>query len=132
MAHFAKLGVDNIVTKVHVLANHVIADENGQDDEQKGIEFLQNLHKNKDTHIQTSYNTFGGQHSLGGTPLRKNYGSSGYTYDESRDAFIAPQPYPSWLLNDDTCIWDAPTPYPDDGKEYRWDEDNQVWTLLTA
>lgn len=77
--------------------------------------------------IQTSYNTQGGVHLLGGTPLRKNYAGIGYTYDRTRDAFIPPQPYPSWALNETTCLWDAPTPYPTDGKVYRWDEAATSW-----
>jgi len=77
--------------------------------------------------IQTSYNTQGGVHLLGGTPLRKNYAGIGFTYDRIRDAFIPPQPFASWLLNEDTCLWDAPTPYPTDGKFYRWDEAATSW-----
>ena len=77
--------------------------------------------------IQTSYNTKGGVHVSGGTPLRKNYAGIGYTYDRERDAFIPPQPYASWALNEDTCLWSAPIPYPTDGKEYRWNENAQSW-----
>ena len=76
--------------------------------------------------IQTSYNTRGGQHPEG-RPLRKNFAGIGYTYDRTRDAFIPPQPYASWVLNEDTCLWDAPTPYPTDGKQYQWDEDTTSW-----
>jgi hypothetical protein len=77
--------------------------------------------------IQTSYNTRGGVHQLGGVPLRKNYAGIGYTYDRVRDAFIPLQPYPSWTLNEDTCRWDSPTPYPEDGKRYIWDEETLSW-----
>jgi hypothetical protein len=77
--------------------------------------------------IQTSYNTHGGVHSSGGAPLRMNYAGIGYTYDKARDAFIAPQPYPSWNLVDDTCLWEAPTPYPSDGEEYVWNESTTSW-----
>lgn len=77
--------------------------------------------------IQTSYNTHGGVHATGGTPLRKNYAGVGYTYDADRDAFIPPQPYPSWVLNEDTCLWDAPVPMPTDGKLYSWDEPTTAW-----
>jgi hypothetical protein len=77
--------------------------------------------------IQTSYNTFGGQHKFGDTPLRKNYAGIGFTYDREKDAFIPPQPYNSWTLNEDTCLWEAPTPYPTDGKSYKWSEDTQQW-----
>ena len=80
--------------------------------------------------IQTSYNTHGGVHKLGGTPLRKNYAGVGYTYDAERDAFIPPKPYASWSLNEDTCLWDAPTPYPDDGQMYQWNEDTTSWELV--
>ena len=77
--------------------------------------------------IQTSYNTHGGVHATGGTPLRKNYAGIGYTYDSQRDAFIPPKPYASWTLNDDTCLWDAPTPMPTEGGPYRWDETTTSW-----
>ena len=77
--------------------------------------------------IQTSYNTHGGVHANGGTPLRKNYAGIGYSYDATRDAFIPPKPYASWLLNDDTCLWDAPVAYPTDGKRYQWDETTGAW-----
>lgn len=77
--------------------------------------------------IQTSYNSYGGVHMIGGTPLRKNYAGIGYTYDRTRDAFIPPQPYASWTLDDSTCLWSAPTPMPTDGKLYLWDEATQSW-----
>jgi hypothetical protein len=83
--------------------------------------------------IQTSYNTIGGIHygsdgqPDGGVPLRKNYAGIGYTYDKQRDAFIPPKPFESWVLNEDTCKWDSPVPYPTDGKEYRWDENIKNW-----
>jgi hypothetical protein len=113
MAHFAKIE-DGIVTQVNVV------DEDF-------------FNENRETRytgqwVQTSYNTQGGVHLLGGTPLRKNYAGVGYTYDEVRDAFYAPQPYPSWTLNEDTCYWESPVPYPTDDKRYTWNEDNQQWT----
>jgi hypothetical protein len=77
--------------------------------------------------IQTSYNTSGGVHKFGGTPLRKNYAGIGYTYDSQRDAFIPPKPYASWVLNDDTCLWGAPVAMPTDGKRYGWNEDTTAW-----
>jgi hypothetical protein len=80
-----------------------------------------------DVYKQTSYNTHGGVHALGGTPLRKNYAGIGYTYDAGRDAFIPPKPYASWLLNETTCLWDSPLAYPDDGKRYSWDEATTSW-----
>lgn len=79
------------------------------------------------TWVQTSYNTHGGIHKNGGTPLRKNYAGIGYTYDKLRDAFIPPQNYPSWILNESTCLWEPPTPYPDDGGSYEWNEATVSW-----
>lgn len=78
--------------------------------------------------IQTSYNTYGGVHKLGGTPLRKNYAGIGFTYDAIRDAFIPPKPFDSWLLNENTCLWEAPIPYPNDKKLYKWNEEQLNWT----
>jgi hypothetical protein len=86
--------------------------------------------------IQTSYNTHGGVHALGGTPLRKNYAGIGYNYDATRDAFIPPKPYASWLLNEDTCLWDAPVAMPEDAgtgeppKQYAWNESTQTWDAV--
>jgi len=80
--------------------------------------------------IQTSYNTYGGVHKLGGTPLRKNFAGVGYTYDQTRDAFIPPKPYNSWTLNETTCLWDPPVVKPDDGQRYNWNETNQTWDLV--
>ena len=124
MAHFAKLNSENIVEKILVVSNEVATDE------QAGVDFLNNLLKTNDTWKQTSYNTVGGVHKLGGTPFRKNYAGVGYKYDESRDAFIAPKPYNSWTLNETSCLWEAPTPYPDDGNLYIWDEENLTWNLI--
>ena len=81
--------------------------------------------------IQTSYNTHGGVHSSGGTPLRKNFAGIGFTYDTARDAFYAPSPYASWVLNEDSCIWEAPTAMPDDDNTYRWDEETTAWVEVT-
>jgi hypothetical protein len=81
--------------------------------------------------VQTSYNTRGGVHSNGGTPLRKNYAGIGYTYDKQRDAFIPPQPYLSWTLNEETCLWNPPIAYPSDGKMYNWDETTTNWIEVT-
>jgi hypothetical protein len=80
--------------------------------------------------IQTSYNTLGGVHANGETPLRKNYAGIGMIYDATRDAFYAPQPYPSWTLNDDSCIWEAPTAYPTDGERYVWNESTTSWDAV--
>ena len=82
--------------------------------------------------IQTSYNTRGGEHTLGGTPLRKNYAGIGYTYDRIKDAFIPPQPYPSWVLDEDTCLWNAPVAKPADGKAYSWDEQITNWVEVNG
>jgi hypothetical protein len=81
--------------------------------------------------IQTSYNTYGGVHLNGGTPLRKNYAGIGYTYDLTKDAFIPPKPYPSWILVEDTCQWKAPTDMPSDGKIYKWNEETTNWVEVT-
>jgi len=123
MAHFAKLGVGNIVERVAVVSNNVATTE------QAGVDFLNNLYNTRDVWKQTSYNTQGGVHMLGGTPFRKNYASKGYTYDQEKDAFIPPKPYPSWTLNESTCRWDSPVDYPDDGKIYDWNEETQQWEL---
>jgi len=129
MAHFAKLGLENKVIAVHVVNNNELL-VNGVENEQKGIDFLNNIHKTNDVWKQTSYNTFGGVHKLDGTPFRKNYAGKGYTYDEARDAFIPPKPYDSWILNEDACLWEAPVAYPDDGKEYKWNEETTSWVLF--
>ena len=121
MAHFAKIGTGNIVLRVHTIHN------NEAPTEEAGQEFLRKTHKNKDTYKQTSYNTQGGVHLLGGTPFRKNYAGRNYTFDEARDAFIPPRPYSSWTLNEDTCRWEAPTSAPEDGKEYEWNESTKNW-----
>jgi len=81
--------------------------------------------------IQTSYNTHGGVHAYGGTPLRKNYAGIGYTYDRTKDAFIPPQPFASWILNETTCLWDSPTPYPTDNKKYLWNESTKAWEQVS-
>ena len=124
MAHFAKIGERNregIVEEVLVVSNDVATSESA------GANFLNNLYGTSDTWKQTSYNTRGGIHQFGGTPLRKNHAGKGYTYDETRDAFIAPKPYSSWTLNEDTCQWEAPVAYPDDDKPYEWNEETQAW-----
>ena len=116
MAHFAEINENNKVLRVIV-----VADEYQADGENWCNQLLGGTWK------QTSYNTVGGVHLLGGTPLRKNYAGQGYTYDLTRDAFIPPQPYPSWTLNESTCKWEPPVAYPDDDKIYRWDEDTTNW-----
>ena len=111
MAHFAKLGMGNKVLTVEVVSNDIAKTE------QAGVDFLNNLYKTRDVWKQTSYNR----------KIRKNYAGVGYTYDEARDAFIAPKPYNSWVLDEKTCIWKAPKDYPDDGKRYYWDEPKKDW-----
>jgi|TARA_X000001388_G_scaffold25673_2_gene17916 hypothetical protein len=124
MAHFAKLGVGNIVERVEVVSNDIATTE------QAGIDFLNNLYNTRDVWKQTSYNTYGGEHTLGGTPFRKNYAGIGFKYDLTRDAFIPSQPYNSWTLNEETCLWQSPVAYPTDGKEYDWNETNKSWDLI--
>ena len=123
MAHFAKLGVGDIVEKVHVVSNDVATTE------QAGIDFLNNLYNTRDVFKQTSYNTYGGEHKLGGTPFRKNYATIGGTYDSSRDAFIPPKPHSSWVLNETTCQWESPVEKPEDDNYYVWNEETQQWDL---
>ena len=130
MAHFAKLDNDNKVLKVHVLGNTVITDSEGIEHENLGIKYLTKIHKYLKWK-QTSYNTYKGVHRLGGPPFRKNYAGIGYTYDETRDAFISPKPYISWTLNETTCCWEAPVAYPDDGKRYNWNEEITNWEEIT-
>jgi len=124
MAHFAKLGKGNIVVAVHVVNNDIATTE------QAGVDFLNNLHKTRDVWKQTSYNTYGGVHKLGGTPFRKNYAGIGDRYDSTRDAFIRPKPFKSWILNEDTCQWKAPVAYPEDGQNYIWNEEIINWEIL--
>ena len=129
MAHFAKLGLNSEVIGVYVVDNENLLDADGNEQEQIGIDYLLGVHGGG-TWVQTSYNTYGGEHSSGGTPLRKNYAVIGYTYDESLGAFIQPQPFTSWTLNEETCLWEAPVPYPDDGKTYDWNEETLAWDLV--
>jgi hypothetical protein len=110
MSHFAKVNSQGIVEQV------IVAEQ----------DFINTLPE-ASSWIQTSYNTYKGVHLLGGTPLRKNYAGIGFSYDSTRDAFIPPQTYSSWVLNEQSCIWEAPTPMPDDGKDYVWDEPTLTW-----
>ena len=124
MAHFAILGVGNIVKQVIVVGNEIATTE------QAGIDFLRKTFN--DNHlpvIQTSYNTIGNKHTLGGTPLRGNYAGIGYQYDQANDVFYAPQPYPSWTLDKTTWLWNAPTPMPTDGNKYTWNETTKTWVI---
>jgi hypothetical protein len=123
MAHYAFLDKNNIVTEVIT----------GKDESEEGINWEQQYALIRgQTCKRTSYNTHNGVHRLNGIPFRKNYAGIGYTYDETRDAFIPPKPnYPSWVLNEDTCRWQAPVPYPTDGNKYSWNEEILNWELET-
>ena len=120
MAHYAFLDGNNVVTEVITGKDET---DTSHDWEQWYGNFRGQVCK------RTSYNTQGGQHNMGGTPYRKNYAGIGYTYDAGRDAFIPPQPYASWTLDEDTCLWQAPVAYPTDGKFYVWDENILNWVL---
>jgi|TARA_S200002703_G_C3659070_1_gene202396 hypothetical protein len=124
MAHFAKLGIGNKVLSVEAVHNSIATTE------QAGVNFLNNTYKTNDVWKQTSYNTIGGVHTLGGTPFRKNYAGIGFKYDQTRDAFIPPKPFASWTLNEETCIWEAPIAYPNDGQKYNWNETTKQWDLI--
>ena len=134
MAHFAKLGINSKVIGVEVVADADCKNADNNEDETVGIQFLENIH-GWPLWKQTSYNTQANVHSLGGTPFRKNYAGIGHTYDEDRDAFIPPKPYASWVVNETTCIYEAPVTYPsvttygDPAKPYEisWDETNTRW-----
>jgi len=137
MASLAKIGINGKVIEVQSVVNEVLHDSNGVEQEVNGIDFLTKL-TGWSIWKQTSYNTHGGVHDNGGTPLRKNHAGIGYTYDEDRDAFIPPKPFPSWVLNEDTCRWEAPIPEPeltqeqiDNNNYYIWNETNQTWELIT-
>ena len=121
MAHWAELDGDNVVLRV-------LVGSNGDSDE--GYQWL--IDNLGGTWVKTSYNTQGGVHSLGGTPLRKNYAGIGYTYDSVRDAFIPPKPFNSWVLNESSCLWEAPVAYPTDGKMYTWDEASTSWVEVVT
>mgnify|MGYP003350198539 CR=1 FL=1 len=111
MSHFAKV-VDGVVTQV------IVAEP----------EFFESfVDTSPGEWIQTSYNTHGGVHANGGTPLRKNYAGIGFSYDRTRDAFIPPSPFASWVLDEASCLWNPPIAYPDDGKRYSWDEEAKSW-----
>ena len=127
MAHFAKLDENDVVTQVIVVHN------NDAPDEASGLSFLETLYGPGIEWVQTSYNTIANEHSDGGTPLRKNYAGVGYTYNRELDAFIPPQPYQSWILDEETGHWDSPVAYPEDGspeKRYIWNESNTSWELV--
>ena len=118
MAHFAKLDENNVVLEIHVVHNNELL-QDGVESEAKGVQFLVDWSGGYPLWKQTSYNG----------SIRKHYAGIGYTYDATRDAFIPPQPFPSWTLNEDTCLWDAPVPFPIDGQRYNWDEATTSWVV---
>jgi hypothetical protein len=119
MASFAKIGLNGKVIEVQSVVNEVLHDSNGVEQESIGIDFLTKL-TGYPVWVQTSYNN----------NFRKNHASIGMTYDEDRDAFIPKKPYNSWILNEDTCRWESPIPYPQDNNKYNWNEQNQSWDLI--
>ena len=122
MAHYTFLDNNNIVTEVIV----------GKDEGEENIDWEVHYGNFRGQVCKrTSYNTSGGQHNNGGTPFRKNYAGIGYSYDEQRDAFIPQKPYASFVLNEDTCLWEPPVPYPTDGERYLWNEEELEWVLQT-
>jgi hypothetical protein len=120
MAYFAKLGTGNIVENVISINNAVITDANGIEQEKLGVDFINNLYGTNDIWKQTSYNN----------RIRKNYAGIGMTYDQQRDAFISPKPFNSWILNEDTCLWEAPIAMPEDGNIYYWNELTLTWDIV--
>jgi hypothetical protein len=120
MAYFAKLGTGNIVEQVISINNDVITDANGVEQEQLGNDFINKLYNTRDVWKQTSYNG----------NIRKNYAGIGYSYDQTRDAFIPPKPFDSWILNEDTCLWEAPVALPDTENRYTWNETTTTWDLV--
>jgi hypothetical protein len=129
MASFAKIGLNSKVIEVLSVNNEVLKDSNGIEQEVIGIDFLTKL-TGYPVWKQTSYNTIGGVHNNGGTPLRKNHAGIGYTYDEDRDAFIPKKPFNSWILNEDTCLWNAPVARPEDDNRYTWNESTLTWDIV--
>jgi hypothetical protein len=129
MASFAKIGLNSKVIEVLSVHNNVLKDSNGVEQESIGIDFLTKL-TGYPLWKQTSYNTHGGVHNNNGIPLRKNHAGIGYTYDEDRDAFIPPKPFNSWILNEDTCIWNAPVANPQDDNNYKWNEQTLSWDIV--
>jgi hypothetical protein len=121
MAYFAKLGTGNIVEQVISINNAVITDANGVEQEQAGVDFINKLYNTRDVWKQTSYNN----------NFRKNFAGIGFQYDQTRDAFIPPKPYSSWLLNEESCQWESPIPYPQDGNKYTWNETIKNWEVVT-
>jgi len=122
MAHYAFLNMQNIVTEVIVGKDETDGPTNWE---------IHYGNIREQVCKRTSYNTRGGVHLEGGVPFRKNYAGIGYSYDEVRDAFIPPKPFDSWILNETTCLWEAPVEYPTDGQRYSWNEELGTWDLIT-
>ena len=120
MAYFAKLGTGNIVQQVISINNAVITDANEVEQEQLGVDFINKLYNTRDVWKQTSYNR----------NFRKNYAGIGYSYDQTRDAFIPPKSFNSWILNEDTCRWEAPVAKPQDDNKYTWNESTLTWDIV--
>ena len=129
MASFAKIGLNSKVIEVLSVNNEVLKDSNGVEQEVNGIDFLTKL-TGYPVWKQTSYNTYGGVHYFGGTPLRKNHAGIGMTYDETKDAFIPKKPFNSWILNEDTCIWESPVAMPKNDNKYTWNESTLTWDIV--
>jgi len=129
MASFAKIGLNSKVIEVLSVHNEVLKDSNGIEREDIGVDFLTKL-TGYPLWKQTSYNTHNGVHDNGETPLRKNHAGIGYTYDEDRDAFIPPKPFNSWILNENTCQWEAPVIRPNDENQYNWNEATLSWDIF--
>lgn len=127
MAHFAEI-IDGVVVRVVVINNSDLLDEFGVEQEAIGEQYCIDLFGG--TWKQTTYGASGGVNPRGGIALRKNYAGEGMTYDSIRDAFISPQPYSSWTLNETTCLWEAPTPMPTDGQLYSWEEATLTWKVI--
>ena len=133
MASFAKIGLNSKVIEVLSLHNNVLKDSNGIEQEVNGIDFLTKL-TGYPLWKQTSYNTYGGVHNNNETPLRKNYAGIGFTYDETRDAFIPKKPFNSWILNETTCLWNSPVSIPttelENNQYYSWNESTLTWDIV--
>ena len=120
MAYFAKLGTGNIVEQVISINNSVITNANGVEQENLGVDFINKMYNTRDVWKQTSYNK----------NFRKNYAGIGHKYDQNRDAFIPKKQYNSWILNEQTCLWESPIPMPSDGQKYQWDESLVNWEII--
>jgi hypothetical protein len=129
MASFAKIGLNGKVIEVLSVSNEVLKDAHGIEREDIGIDFLTKL-TGYPIWKQTSYNTYAGIHRLGGIPLRKNHAGIGMTYDETRDAFIPKKPFNSWILNETTCLWNAPVAMPINDNKYIWNESTLTWDIV--